>query len=228
LVIKKIIKALLKPSSAYSIIPPLLSYFYKRLPLYNLKSYWLKNRSNLNLDNDLIKMIDYFIQSESYELMSNHWHYDNIQNISQIINNDLMNYSTTIARNYYTWVDIYDVHVEEAMLNAQTILTSDNLNIYKKQINMSYVDSMKYNNLTYLLYLNLKKLNLLDKLNNLSDEGYLSYNDPFINVNGKKITQDKVNSILDYKSINDFSSLSNIKNIYNLPFNTLRRKGYHF
>ena len=161
-------------------------------------------------------MIDYFIQSESYELMSNHWHYDNIQNISQIINNDLMNYSTTIARNYYTWVDIYDVHVEEAMLNAQTILTSDNLNIYKKQINMSYVDSMKYNNLTYLLYLNLKKLNLLDKLNNLSDEGYLSYNDPFINVNGKKITQDKVNSILDYKSINDFSSLSNIKNIYNL------------
>ena len=60
-IIKKTIKALFKPSSKYSIIPPLLSYFYNRLPLYNLKKFWLKSRSNLNLDNDLIKMIDYFI-----------------------------------------------------------------------------------------------------------------------------------------------------------------------
>jgi len=211
--IKKTIKALLRPSSTYSIIPPLLSYFYKRLPLYNLKRFWLKSRSNLNLDNELIKMIDYFIQSKSYKLMSNHWHYDNIKNISQIIDSDLQNYSTTIARNYYTWVDIYDVHVEQAMFNAQEILSSNKINIYKKQINMSYVDSMKYNNLTYLLYLNLEKLNLLDKLNFLSDEGYLSYNDPFININGHKISQDKVNSILDYNNINDFSSLSNKKSI---------------
>ena len=78
---------------------------------------------------------------------------------------------------------------------------------------MSYVDSMKYNNLTNLIYLNLKKLNLLDKLNFLSDEGYLSYNDPFIDINGYKISQDKVNSILDYNSINDFSSLSSKKSI---------------
>ena len=97
--VKKAIKALFKPSSTYSIIPPLLSYFYKRLPLYNLKRFWLKSRSNLNLDNELIKMIDYFIQSKSYKLMSNHWHYDNIKNISQIIDSDLQNYSTTIARN---------------------------------------------------------------------------------------------------------------------------------
>ena len=211
--LKKIIKALFRPSSTYSIIPPLLSYLYKGLPLYNLKRFWLKNRSNLNLDNELIKMIDYFIQSKSYKSMSNHWHYDSIKNISQIIESDLQNYSTTIARNYYTWVDIYDVHVEQTMLNAQTISASDEINLYKKQINMSCVDSMKYNNLTYLLYLNLKKLNLLDKLNLLSDEGYLSYNDPFININGYKISQDKINSILDYKSIDDFSSLSNKKNI---------------
>ena len=212
-IIKKTIKALLRPSSTYSIIPPLLSYFYKRLPLYNLKRFWLKSRSNLNLDNELIKMIDYFIQSKSYKMMSNHWHYDNIKNISQIIDSDLQNYSTTIARNYYTWVDIYDVHVEQAMLNTQEILSSNKINIYKKQTNMSYVDSMKYNNLTYLLYLNLEKLNLVNKLNFLSDEGYLSYNDPFININGYKISQDKVNSILDYKNINEFSSLSNKKSI---------------
>tara|TARA_B110000285_G_C15107811_1_gene609101 strand:+ start:416 stop:1588 length:1173 start_codon:yes stop_codon:yes gene_type:complete len=211
--VKKIIKALFNPSSTYSIIPPLLSYLYKGLPLYNLKRFWLKNRSNLNLDNELIKMIDYFIQSKSYKRMSNHWHYDSIKNISQIIESDLQNYSTTIARNYYTWVDIYDVHVEQTMLNVQTISASDKINIYKKQINMSYVDSMKYNNLTNLIYLNLKKLNLLDKLNFLSDEGYLSYNDPFIDINGYKISQDKVNSILDYNSINDFSSLSSKKSI---------------
>ena len=142
--LKKIIKALFRPSSTYSIIPPLLSYLYKGLPLYNLKRFWLKNRSNLNLDNELIKMIDYFIQSKSYKSMSNHWHYDSIKNISQIIESDLQNYSTTIARNYYTWVDIYDVHVEQTMLNAQTISASDEINLYKKQINLQLMPQLQH------------------------------------------------------------------------------------
>lgn len=194
-------------------IPPAVIYLYNRLPLHSLRRYWLKNKSTLNLDSELKKMIDFFIQSKSYKLMSNYWNYLNIKNISQIKDKNLDNYSTTIARNYYTWTEVSNDEVEQAILNVQKILVSEKVNLYKKQTNMSFIDSMKYNNLTFLLYLNLKKLNLLDKLNFLSDEGYLSYNDPFIEVNGVNITQDKINSILDFYQIDDFSSFSTKKNI---------------
>lgn len=189
-------------------IPPIIIYLYNRLPTHSLKNYWLKNKSTFNLDIELKKMIDFFIHSKSYKLMSNLWNYLIIINLKQIKKKNIENYSTTIARNYYTWIDVNNNQVEQAIINVEKFFVSENVNLYKKQTNMSCVDSMKYNNLTYLLYLNLKKLNLLDKLNYLSDEGYLTYNDPFIEINGVKVSQDKINSVLDYDNINKFSSFS--------------------
>ena len=201
---KKILKAF---------IPPAIIYLYNRLPIHSLRKYWLKNKSNFDLDNELKKMIDFFIQSKSYELMSNYWNHLNIKNLKQIKKQNIENYSTTIARNYYTFVDVSDKQIEQSILNVQNIFISEKVNLYKKQINMSYTDSMKYNNLTYLLYLNLKKLDLLDKLNYLSDEGYLTYNDPFLEINEHNVSSDKINSIFDYENIDKFSSFSDKKKI---------------
>lgn len=201
---KKILKAF---------IPPVIIELYNRLPIHSLRKYWLKNKSTFNLDNDLKKMIDFFIQSKSYELMSNYWNYLNIENLKQIKEQNIENYSTTVARNYYTFVGVSDEQIEQSILNVQNTFISEKVNLYKKQINMSYTDSMKYNNLTYLLYLNLKKLELLDKLNYLSDEGYLTYNDPFLEINGHNVSSDKINSIFDYENIDKFSSFSDKKNI---------------
>lgn len=194
-------------------IPPVIIYLYNRLPIHSFRKYWLKNKSNFDLDNELKKMIDFFIKSRSYELMSNYWNHLNIKNLKQIKKKNIENYSTTIARNYYTFIDVSDKQIEQSILNVQNILISENVNIYKKQINMSYTDSMKYNNLTYLLYLNLKKLDLLDKLNYLSDEGYLTYNDPFLEINEHNVSSDKINSIFDYENIDKFSPFSDKKNI---------------
>lgn len=199
---KKILKAF---------IPPVIIELYNRLPIHSLRKYWLKNKSTFNLDNDLKKMIDFFIQSKSYELMSNYWNYLNIENLKQIKEQNIN--LATIGRNYYTFVGVKDEEIEQTILNVQNVFTSEKVNLYKKQINMSYTDSMKYNNLTYLLYLNLKKLELLDKLNYLSDEGYLTYNDPFLEINGHNISSDKINSIFDYENIDKFSSFSDKKNI---------------
>ena len=201
---KKILKAF---------IPPVIIYLYNRLPIHSLRKYWLKNKTNFDLDNELKKMIDFFIKSKSYELMSNYWNYLNIKNLKQIKEQNIENYSTTIARNYYTFVGVKDEEIEQTILNVQNVFTSEKVNLYKKQINMSYTDSMKYNNLTYLLFLNLKKLDLLDKLNYLPDEGYLNYNDPFLKINGHNVSSDKINSIFDYENIDKFSSFSDKKNI---------------
>lgn len=196
-----------------SFIPPVIIYLYNRLPIHSLRKYWFKNKLKFNVNNELQKMIDFFIQSKSYELMSNYWNYLSIKNLEQIKEQNIENYSTSIARNYFTWVDVSDNQIKQAILNVQNIFISEKVNLYKKHANMSYTDSMKYNNLTYLLYLNLKKLDLLDKLNYLADEGYLTYSDPFLKINEHNISQDKINSILDYENINKFSSFSDKKNI---------------
>jgi CRISPR/Cas system CMR-associated protein Cmr5 small subunit len=43
-------------------------------------SYWEKNKSILNIDNDLKKVTNSFIQSKSYNLVSNYWNRLNIEN----------------------------------------------------------------------------------------------------------------------------------------------------
>ena len=201
---KKILKAF---------IPISIIHLYKKLPKHSLKQYWLKNKSNLLLENELKEMIDFFIKSKSYKYMSNFWNNLTIQNLKQIQEAKVKNYSTTIARNYYTWIEVGDKEVQQSILNLQDIFISEKVNLYKKHINLSYIESMKYNSLTFMLYHNLKNFNLLDKLNYLSDEGYLTYNDPFLTINGHNISQDKINSIIDYESINKFSSFSHKKNI---------------
>jgi hypothetical protein len=123
---------------------------------YNFKKFWIRNKSKLDLNNELIKMIDYFIQSESYKLVSKYWHYLNIRNLSQLKNKNLENYSTSVAKNYYTFIDVTEDQIKQAMINVENTFPSEKINLFKKQAGLSYVESMKYNNLTYLLWLNLR------------------------------------------------------------------------
>jgi len=180
---------------------------------YNFKKFWIKNKSQLSLDNELIKMIDCFIHSESYKLVSKYWHYLNIKNLSQLKNKNLENYSTSVAKNYYTFIDVTEDQIKQTMINIENSFSSEKINLFRKQKKLSYVESMKYNNLTYLLWLNLRNSKSFDKLSNLSNEGYLSYNDPYVEINDIKVTSDKINSLLDYEKINEFSNFSNIQNI---------------
>ena len=76
-------------------------------------------------------MIDFFIQSKSYELMSNYWNYLNIENLKQIKEQNIN--LATIGRNYYTFVGVKDEEIEQTILNVQNVFTSEKVNLYKKQ-----------------------------------------------------------------------------------------------
>ena len=43
-------------------------------------NYWKKNKSILNIDNDLKEITSSFVQSESYYFVSNYWHRLSIEN----------------------------------------------------------------------------------------------------------------------------------------------------
>ena len=52
-----------------------------------------------------------------------------------------------------------------------------------------------------------------NQLKQLSNNGFLDFNDHFIKINNNYITTDKLVSLLDYKKINENINLSKVKNV---------------
>lgn len=198
-----------------SLIPPAFIYIFNRLPIHNFKNFWKKNKNNFLVEEELKKMIDFFVTSRSYKYVSNYWHYLNIKNMKQIFesNNNINNFSTSIALNYYTFIDVTENQVYKTITNVENEIFSSKINFFKKQKNLNYTQSMKYNFLTFLLFLNLIKINYYEKLKSLDDEGYVGFGDPYIDIEGIKVTSDKINSLFDFDKINRFCNLNNQKTI---------------
>ena len=196
-----------------NLIPPAFIYIFNRLPVHNLKNFWKKNKNRYLVNEELKKMIDFFITSESYKYVSNYWNYLNIQNIKQIFENDnnINNFSTSIALNYYTFIDVTENQVYKTITNVENEIFSSKIQFFKKHKNLNYIQSMKYNFLTFLLFLNLIKIDYYEKLKLLGDEGYVSFGDPYIEIEGIKVTSDKINSLFDYDKINRFCNLNHQK-----------------
>ena len=190
-------------------IPPIIIKLYNLIINYNFKKFWKKNKKNFSDNHEFKIMFDFFVNSANYKFVSNYWHYLNIKHLQELLSNkkDLKDYSTSIAKNYFTFINVKDEEIKGAFENIKQEYNSEKINLFKKQENFSYIESMRYNNLVYLLWLNAKKNNLEQKIIDLGDLGYLSYNDPYIDINDKKITSDKINSIFDYEYINSFIDL---------------------
>ena len=203
--IKKYIKLL---------VPPVFLYLFNRLPIYNFKKFWKKIENSPKLDAELKDITNKFLFSSSYNFVSQYWHYYNVKNFKQLLNEGgLENYSNTVAKNYYTFL----LTSEEQIRNAIKNVENDNINIktklFKKHNNLSYYESYFYNCLLLLLYENLKKTSSFKLLNQLSDSAFLGFGDPFLEINGVKITHDKINSLIDYDKIKRIDSFSNFSNI---------------
>ena len=75
---------------------------------------------------------------------------------------------------------------------------------------LDYDQSYKYNNLVILLYENLRKLDEFKLLKSLNNE---TFNDPFLEVEGVKITLGKIGALMNYHSITSIPSFSKPNNI---------------
>tara|TARA_B000000475_G_scaffold272259_1_gene272939 strand:- start:1548 stop:2018 length:471 start_codon:yes stop_codon:yes gene_type:complete len=140
-------------------VPPIIINFYNSIQNYNFKKFWKSNKKNFSTDHELVRMIDYFIGSKNYMLVSNYSKYLNIKHLKQLISdgNDINHFSTSVAKNYFTFIDVEDEMIKNSMDRIKNETSSDSLNLFKKQTNLSYTESIKYNNLVYFLWLNAKK-----------------------------------------------------------------------
>ena len=197
-----------------ALIPPALIYIYNRLPIHNFKRFWSKYSNNSSIEKNLKEITDLFINSESYNFVSNYWNYLNIKNFKQIINHGgIKNYANTIAKNYYYLDRFEDKDIKQTCEKIKNDLINFKFNLFKKQEYLNYGESIHYNTVVALLYLNLKKKRIFEKLKDLSDEGYLGFNDPFLEIDNVNLTTDKINALFDYEKIDKFAKLQNIKSI---------------
>ena len=193
-----------------ALIPPALIYIYNRLHVHNFKRFWSKYSNNSSIEKNLKEITDLFINSESYNFVSNYWNYLNIKNFKQIINHGGIK---NIPKNYY-YFDFSETYgIKQSCEKIKNDLINFKFNLFKKHEYLNYGESIHYNTVIALLYLNLKKKRIFEKLKDLSDKGYLGFNDPFLEIDNVNLTTDKINALFDYEKIDKFVKLQNIKSI---------------
>jgi putative sugar O-methyltransferase len=196
------------------ITPPVIIYIFQRLPVFNFKKFFKKIKNNKNIDIKLIEITEKFINSDSYGHISKYWHYLNIQNFKQIIlEGGIENYSTSVAKNYYTFLFTSENQITNTLKNVELDTIEIKTQLFKKHKNLSYYESFFYNSLLILLYKNLEKTSSFNILEKLSDIAYIGFGDPYLNINKINVTHDKINSILDYDNIKKIQNFNNFKTI---------------
>ena len=79
--------------------------FYLRFFPARFGNYWEKIKNNEKLDDDIKSITNIFIKSPSYKYVSNFWHILNIKNYKQLLDKGLKSYGSTVATNYFTFID---------------------------------------------------------------------------------------------------------------------------
>jgi putative sugar O-methyltransferase len=178
-----------------------LRQYHKLFPV-KLDKFWDKIKHLPSIDQDLKFITDTFIPSKSYSLISRYWHILGIRNYKSLVHDGFKKYGSSIARNYYGFYDLFDDWVEGAMNKVQNDnLIKGDIELFKKQNNFTFRESIFYNYLCVLLYYNLKKTDSFNFLPQLQDKTYIGFDDPYIKINDVNITLDKLVSLFDYDKI---------------------------
>ena len=181
----------------------------------NFKKFWKKIPKE-NFDNDLTNLIDSYVNSKSYNFSSKFWNVLNIRHINQIKELGIENFATTVAMSYFTFVIYDDKKIEKLMnfIKSNNINSSDySYDIYKKQINIDLTHSINHNILLNLLYAYTKHTKLDRYLPILEKNNFLIDRVPNIKINKNLLTQDKLNSIIEFESIEKFLRNLNLSNL---------------
>jgi putative sugar O-methyltransferase len=174
------------------------------------KDYWIKNKNSSNFNNEIRQITEDFINSKSYELVSNQWHILNIKDYETINKNGLTNYGLEISTHYFTFLDYKNEYLENLFSNIKNNINFNyNVSIFKKHKNLDYKTSLTYNLLVLLMYENLKNSKNFSNLDKLSDMTYCDFEHPFIDIDGYKISSDKIVTLFDYDKISNFYKIEN-------------------
>lgn len=202
--------------------PPVISDTYRYLVHRSSKKqnneeefepWWKEFSREKTLPCELVSMVNYFITTPSFQKSSKYWNWLNKKNIEQIAYSGYGNFKQTIARNYSTWVGGLDAaYAGNLLKETESIEINIPLKeILRKHADFSLQDSVLFNIITVLLLDYVikngggKYVDLLEE----PPEG----NPPFLSFQGKRISQDILNSILEYLSISDGCDIGKVRSV---------------
>jgi putative sugar O-methyltransferase len=180
------------------------------------REWWLSYRQQAAIPQRLTEMVDYFVDSPSFKNNSNFWHHLNKRNIEQITTLGYENFKQSVAQNYFTWV-VTPNH--PYALNLIKMINNRSLNlvrlppqeIHKKHEHLSQQQSSNYNYITSLLLSYIVQYEHPELLVQLEEPA--SGNPLCVNYNGIHLSQDSLNSLLEFSAINKNCPLEKISRI---------------
>ena len=175
-------------------------------------SFFKKIKNKKNFDDELIHITESFINSKSYKYVSNQWHLLNISDYKNILKLGMHDLGGKTFSHYFNFYDYDDAYLENLYKNidGEEILNLKS-NFIKKHNNLDFKKSSNYNFLLLLLYSNLKKSSYFKFLSLLKDKTYLNFGNPYIKIDDLNITSDKLTSIFDLESIDNFHFIEKMK-----------------
>lgn len=202
--------------------PPVISDTYRYLVHRSSKKqnneeefepWWKEFSRGKTLPRELVSMVNYFITTPSFQKSSKYWNWLNKKNIEQIVYSGYDNFKQTIARNYSTWVGGLDAaYAGNLLKETESIEINIPLKeILRKHADFSLQDSVLFNIITVLL-LDYVIKNGGNKYVDLLEEPHEG-NPPFLSFQGKRISQDILNSILEYLSISDGCDIGKVRSV---------------
>ena len=195
-----------------SLVPPLFISLALRV-LSRIKQrdfipWWKSFRATEALPGQLVDMVDYYILTEDYRGLSKYWHWLNKKNIEQIASEGLGNYRQTVAKNYFTWVgeSLDNSYTRNLIAHAQSSKSKIPLSeLFRRHDLFSLDESVQHNLVTMLLHEYVLASGLSGPLSALDESGL--GNPPCIEIDGKRISQDMLNSAIEYRSVQDGQAL---------------------
>ena len=148
-------------------------------------------------------MFDEFPRYRKEVLPSKYWEELNRKNLQQLADSKYENFKRTLARNYFTWIiDPFDEQLRFLMREAgiwPSIVILVNALLAPRHEHLKKKHTIFYNTLTNLLWAYVEKNDAEGLLDRLSEprEG----NPPDVIRNGRLISQDLANSVLEYEAI---------------------------
>ncbi len=175
--------------------------------------WWAGYRASPQIPSDLKNMVDHFVQPELIQYSSNFWNQLNKTNIEQITNFGYKNFKQTVTRNYFTWVVSLDHQYAQNLKHLVPIITTQLPDIELGKVHQLFTaeESYEYNNIT-LYFLNyMLSIGAGPQLEALEEP--LIGNPPHLTYNGRRISQDIFNSLLEYLPIAAHCPMQNISTI---------------
>ena len=167
----------------------------------NLKKFW-NNLEKKNLPNDLVNTINLYLNSESYKWSAKHWRNNIINHLSLLSDPKNKNSNWIISKEYF-YSDHFDDTVIEGLCNKikdkKINLTTD---LFLQHENLSLTESIHYNLILLMLYEEMRTKDIFKYLKKLSEiETRSIIKKPSLEIDGNKINQDDLNSLLEFEQI---------------------------